>query len=294
MTTSALDDPPDSFVSAEQERTPAGPFAKIWSFGRDAERTGQTGGVVLATALHGFVAMLSLSTFIDLRSFATLVQDTAQARLGTMIDIAVDEPEPEAEPEPEPEPPPPQEREPEPTAEPTPVEEAAPAAAESGAVLTAPAEEPLDLLDQGIISGPGSRFSGGVSAADGTSTTAVRKQTAIANGVPGGRGTAPAAPPPPTVDKSQPASLVPGDDWNSCPFPAEADAEQQNQAVVRLVIVVAPDGRASSVNILSDPGYGFGQAARQCALRKRFVAGRDASGNPVSKATAPLRVRFQR
>src|SRR5690606_27746009 len=96
--------------------------------------------------------------------------------------------------------------------------EPAPAAAQAAAVLTAPEDAPLDLTDQGIVSGPNDRTPGGSTARDGTATTVVRKQTAIATGVPGGRGTGPAAPPAPTVDKSQPAGLILGDDWSNCPF----------------------------------------------------------------------------
>ena len=297
MTTSALEDPPDSFVEARQEARPATPFAKSLDFGREAEKAGQPVGLVLATLFHGLLGLVVLTSLLDLRTFAEQVQDVAQSRFDTTFDIAIDEPKPEPEPEPEPEEPPPPVPEEAPAVAPDPTdvpEEPAPAAAETAAVLTAPTDAPLDLTDQGILSGSGTRFSGGVSAADGTATTAVRKQTAIANGVQGGRGTAPAAPPPPTVDKSQPAGLILGDDWSNCPFPPEADAEQQNQAVVRLVIVVGPDGRPSSVNVLSDPGYGFGQAARQCAMRKRYTPGLDALGKPVSKATPPFRVRFQR
>src|SRR5688572_33353957 len=112
MTTSALEDPPDSFVEARQDPPTAGPFAKILDFGRDAERTGQTIGMVLATGLHGLIALVSLLSLVDLHTFATLAQEAAQARFDTTVDIEVDEPEPVAEPEPEPEPPPPQEQEP--------------------------------------------------------------------------------------------------------------------------------------------------------------------------------------
>lgn len=294
MTTSALGDPPDSFARPEVAASAAGPFENTLGFGRNAERTGQTAGMVLATALHALVALSSLTSLLDLRAFASLAQEVAQARFEATIDITVDEPEPEPEPEvaPEPEVEPPQPQLP--TDAPEPVEDPAPAAAEAAEVLTAPPEEPLNLMDEGIISSTGTRFAGGTTAAGGTSTTAVRKATATAQGAPGGRGTAPVAAAPPAVDRSQPAGLVLGDDWSSCPFPAEADAEQQNQAVVRLVIVVGPDGRPSQVNVLSDPGYGFGQAARQCALRKRYTPGKDASGKPVTKSTPPFRVRFQR
>jgi len=293
MTTSALEEPPDSFAARAASASTPGPLERTLDFGRDAERTGGNAGIVLATALHALVALYGLTSLFELRAFAGLAQDAALARFESTIDITVDEPEPEPEevpPEPEPEPP----KEQLPTDAPEPTEAPAPAAAEAAEILTAPPEEPLNLLDEGTISSTGTRFSGGTTTADGTSKTAVRKVAVSGQGTPGGRGTAPIAAAPPPIDRSEPAGLVLGDDWSSCPFPAEADAEQQNQAVVRLVIVVGPDGRPSQVNVLSDPGYGFGQAARQCALRKRYTPGKDAAGKPVTKSTPPFRVRFQR
>jgi protein TonB len=294
MTTSALEEPPESFAPARPDSDVPGPLTGILELGRDAQRTGWTGGMVLATALHGLVALIGLASLFELRDFATSVQTAARARFDLTVDVAVDEPEPEPDPEPPP-PPPAPEVAPPPSDEPLPEEAPAPAAAEAAEVLTAePApDEPLDLTADTMISGTGTRFAGGVTAADGTAQTAVRKATATAQGVVGGRGTGP-APPPPPKDASQPAGLIPGEDWNDCPFPPEADAEQQNHAMVRLMIVVGVDGRPSSVSVLTDPGYGFGQAARKCALRKRYTPGRDAQGKPVSKATPPVGVRFRR
>src|SRR6478736_2772350 len=162
--------------------------------------------MVLATPLHVGVAAFSLASLFELRDFATEVQGVAQARFDTTVDIAVDPPEPVAEPEPEA----PKELPPEAEA-PAPTEAPAPAAAEAAEVLTAAPEpsEPLDLTDQGFISGTGDRFAGGVTAATGTANKAVRTVTATATGVVGGQGTA-KAPPPPAADKSQPAGLPPG------------------------------------------------------------------------------------
>jgi len=295
MATSALEDPPDSFVPKEREPSSPGVAGTIWGAATTAERSGQQLGMVLATVLHVGVAAFSLASLFELRDFATEVQGVAQARFDTTVDIAVDPPEPVAEPEPEPEPEPEAPKELPPEAEaPAPTEAPAPAAAEAAEVLTAAPDpsEPLDLTDQGFISGTGDRFAGGVTAATGTANKAVRTATASATGVVGGQGTA-KAPPPPAADKSQPAGLPPGKVW-SCPFPPEADAENQHEAAVRLVIAVGVDGRATSVSVLSDPGYGFGQAARQCALRRRYVPGRNAAGNPIATSTPPLVVHFQR
>jgi TonB family protein len=77
-------------------------------------------------------------------------------------------------------------------------------------------------------------------------------------------------------------------------FPAEANAEGINYAVVTVSVTVGTDGRAKNVSVLQDPGTGFGGAGRQCALRMaRFEPGLDSSGNPTSK-TISLRITFRR
>src|SRR5690606_27963066 len=146
-------------------------------------------------------------------------------------------------------------------------------AAEAGKVLTSEPDpnEPLDLTDQGFLSGSGTRFAGGVTAPDGTSDKAVRNRNARANGVPAGTGTAPAAPiaREPARDLSAPAKPSVSGGWN-CPFPPESNVEQVNFARVTMVVVVDTNGRAKSATVLSDPGYGFGRAARTCAMSKQY------------------------
>ena len=80
----------------------------------------------------------------------------------------------------------------------------------------------------------------------------------------------------------------------SCPFPPEADAAQQNYARVTLVVTVGTDGRAKSVSVISDPGFGFGRAAKRCALRKNYSVGKDRTGKPVAKSSGPMVVTFTR
>ena len=82
--------------------------------------------------------------------------------------------------------------------------------------------------------------------------------------------------------------------WNDCEFPAEADIEGIDSAVVQLTVVVGPNGRAKSVTVLKDPGFGFGQSARSCAFRKQFNAAFDRSGTAITMSTAPFTVRFTR
>jgi protein TonB len=81
--------------------------------------------------------------------------------------------------------------------------------------------------------------------------------------------------------------------WN-CPWPAEADAEQVNEQTVVLQARVGADGRAEHVDLLSDPGFGFGAAASLCALRTRFEPAWDGAGQPISSESPPIRVHFFR
>ena len=188
--------------------------------------------------------------------------------------------------------PPPEANEPLPEQEPEP----APEAAEAAKVLTQEPDlnEPLDLTNEGFISGSGTRFAGGITAADGTATKAVRNRRARAGGVPGGRGTEPKpAVGPVGKDLSSPAAPIVGGGWD-CPFPPESDVEQVNFARVTLVVTVGTDGRAKSASVLSDPGFGFGRAARACALGKRYNVARDKLGRPVAQTTRPFIIKFSR
>ncbi|MBX3219638.1 MAG: energy transducer TonB [Labilithrix sp.] len=201
-------------------------------------------------------------------------------------------PEPEEEAKPEPE-----EAKPE-VKDPTPPPEAAPPQpAEAAKVLTAdptPSEGPVDLTDS-FVTGSGSTYAGGTTSSDGTSKTAVYNPAAAPTGVPGGTGTG-TAPPAPVrrEDKSRAPGLLGSVDWNDCPFPAEADAEQIDQAFVLIQVKVKPDGSPDNVSVVQDPGHGFGREARKCAMRKKYSNGLDPDGNAVGGTTKPFRVRFER
>jgi protein TonB len=153
--------------------------------------------------------------------------------------------------------------------------------------------EPVDLTGEGFVSGNADRFAGGITASTGKSTQPVRQASASLQGVPGGTGTA-KAPPPPAEDKSRAALPDTRASWRDCGFPAEADIDGINEEVVTLVVTVTPEGRAKSVSVVKDPGHGFGKLARDCAMRKPFVAGLDSQGQPVTKTTPPFPVHFTR
>ena len=270
------------------------PLQPILGLGKREVKVGVILGILGALLVHGAVAAKAATTLGAAHAFAVLVQAQIRERLHSQIDIDVTEP-----------PPPPPPPEPEPPPEPKEIPAAAPAvalptnapppaaAAEAGKVLTADPDpnEPVDLTGDGFVSGNGDRFAGGVTASNGTSNTAVRDIRAKPEGV------AKAAPGPVSSaagSNLSRAAAPMGGSWNDCGFPAEADIEGIDTAVVQLTVTVGPDGRAKSVTILRDPGNGFGQATRACAFRKQFASALDTAGNPITMSTAPFVVRFTR
>jgi protein TonB len=153
-------------------------------------------------------------------------------------------------------------------------------------------DAPVDLTDQGFVTGNAESYAGGVTASSGTSKTAVRDTNAKIGGVPSGTGTA-LAPPPPARDLSR-APSIQQSSTRDCPFPAEADLEGINNALVSLVVTVNIDGSPKSVSVVKDAGFGFGQAARRCAMKWSFAPGLDSAGKPVVKTTGAINVRFER
>lgn len=236
------------------------------------------------------VALL-LGLMVSARVLSLLVTMTERpvraAPAAQEIDVVRDEPPPAppptAEPEAKPEPPPP----PRPTPREAPPP--APAPAQAGKVLTQEPNpnEPVDLTGNTIISGNADSYAGGITAANGTSPTAVRG-LANPNGTAGSQ---PIARTPPGPDRSRRAS-VESNDWD-VPFPAEADQAQINVADVTIQVDVRSDGTASAVRVLKDPGSGFGREARRYALTQRYRVALDHDGNPVASVFA-VTVHFTR
>jgi periplasmic protein TonB len=295
--TSTADTITASQVPAADPPSGADPLAPILSLGDREMRVGLVVGIIGALFLHTAVGVQAASTLGDVHAFAVLVRAEVRDRLQAQVDVDLSEPpppppppEPVPEPEPEPQTPPPQ---PAAAAPPT-TAPPPPAAAEAGKVLTQEPDpnEPVDLTADGFVSGTGDRFAGGVTAADGTAKNAVRDLRAQPDGVGKAPPPGPVAPPS-GPDLSRPAAPMAGS-WNDCEFPAEADIEGIDSAVVQMTVVVGPNGRAKSVSILKDPGFGFGQSARTCAFRKQFNAAFDRAGTAITMSTAPFTVRFTR
>jgi protein TonB len=201
-----------------------------------------------------------------------------------------------------PPPPPPAEEKPEPEApKPLPAapkipreHEPAPAPAQAGKILAQEPDPdaPVDLTGQGFVTGNAETYAGGVTASSGTSKTAVHNLNATPGGVPGGTGTkpGPAASGPNLAHAPQ---LLGGTEWD-CPFPPEADADQIDFQRVPIVVTVHVDGTPQDVRVISDPGHGFGRAARQCAMRQRYAPALDRDGRAVAATSPPINVTFRR
>jgi len=224
-----------------------------------------------------------------------VVEDKKEKKAEEKEEEAVPEPE-----EPEPVVPPPDtapEPEEKPPDDPYDDFEPPPAPMEAPDVLTQD-KGPVDLTGDGweIVDkdGSDSRGYGQVSAA-GTAKTATYSRQAKPGGQDGGRGKGDLKPKPkPRKNLSRPAGLSGSTSWSDCPFPPEADQEQVNVATVTITVTVGPNGKALSVRVLSDPGYGFGAAARRCALTKKYAPARNADGQPITSTTPPINVRYRR
>jgi protein TonB len=281
-------EPPNAPLAPREE-----PLATVLDLGGREDRL--VFGIALAAALavHAVAGARAARVFPYLAELAASVRAGLQERLRSQVDIDMNEPPPPPKPEPEPEPEP--DPEPPPAAQQkAPEFEAPPAAAEAAPVLTAEADPdaPVDLTDQGFVTGTSDRFSGGVTAAAGTSKKAVHNPAAVATGI--GTGTPKAkVVAGPTVDLSRGANVLDPGAWLRCPFPPESEAEGINNMKVKMVVTVRPDGRASGVTIVNDPGFGFGKAARACGLRNVYSPALNAEGKPIEQ-TITVNMKFTR
>ena len=258
----------------------------------DKKKAGVSAGLAFSTLAQGlFVIIVGLVTNWGLLTWTHHVQAEIRSRLRADYEIDLKEEEP---------PPEPPKEDVEPAASPTPVAPvqnyvpppAAPAAA--AAVLTAKDDDVLDMSNT-IVTGDGGG-GGGFMSNNGTGTGLGPTPT----GSPTGTGTTsapptpppPPPPPPPTVDRSR-APKVLSDNWRWCPFPAEADMAQVDEARVTMEVVLRPDGTPISARALSDPGNGFARTAQQCAMRAKYQTALDRDGNPM-QTTHRFNITFSR
>ena len=250
---------------------------------------------VLAVTVHAGAAVGAVQAAV-LHAFASWAYDVRSAvasRLAQTYDVDFVKP---------PEPPKPEEPPPEPPKEEPKLVKALkdepppppPAAADAAKVLMQePAkDEPVDLTGNTFLNGNADTAVGGTTQNGGTGKTPTNNPAAVATGVQGGTGTA-AAPPGSKVDRSRAAKITNVANLERCPFPAEADAEQIDEAVVGISVSVGADGRPASVAITGDPGHGFAREARKCALREAYTPALNTDGTPVP-GTYAVRFRFTR
>ncbi len=260
------------------------PLAGVLTLGPRIPVAVMVAAAVLAVSVHAGAAVGAVQAAV-LHAFASWARDvrtTVSSHLAQTYDVDFTKP---AEKPPEPPPPPPEEKEPPkpivkaPKDEPPPPP---PAAADAAKVLTQePAkDEPVDLTDKGFISGNADTAVGGVTQIGGTAKVATNNIAAVATGTPGGTGGV-GAPPAVKVDRSRTARIANLENLTRCPFPAEADAEQVDEAAVSIEIRVSVDGRAENVSITRDPGHGFGREARKCALREKYLPALNVDGAAV-------------
>ncbi len=159
----------------------------------------------------------------------------------------------------------------------------APAPPAQAGQLAAASTSPLDFTGSAFVVGSGPSYAGGSTTSSGTNRQAVTGTVA-----PSATGQAPPR------SRARPVSLAQAD-W-SCAWPAEADALQINHQTVVIRAAVRASGNIDHIDVLSDPGYGFGAEARQCALQNQaqFGAARNNAGDPVAGVSVPIRVHFDR
>jgi protein TonB len=162
--------------------------------------------------------------------------------------------------------------------------------AQAAAVLTRPRapDDVVDLTD-GFVTGSAPVVVSGVAAAQGSSTPGATGGPAAGSLVSPSGSAAPVLAGP---DRARKPALAGDHEW-TCPFPPEADSAGIDVAVVALRVEVTAAGGVRSVSIQSDPGHGFGDAARRCALTRRWMPALDRDGNVVDGGVV-IRVRFER
>ena len=263
--------------------------------GRSAPLSRLGSAWMIGLASHVVLLGLALQSEPSLENWAARMAALIHEDLASHAPVLIDPtPEPEEVPEPEPvpaapdpvpapEPVPPPAPEPVPLPEPS-TELAPPEPAASGAILAAspPESAPLDFTDDTFVTGTATSYAGGVSAASGTSTSAVRDTNARPNGLRRSR----------NRSRARPVQLA-GDEWD-CAWPQEAVSEDIFEQHVTLKVQVSAAGTVSRVTLLSDPGLGFGPAAELCASEMRFSAARNEEGQPIDAQSPPIRVRFTR
>ena len=215
----------------------------------------------------------------SLESWASEIAAHVHSELDRTAPVAIempDPPKPPPPPTPAPTPPPAVAAPPKGAASPRPSPRAASEPAQAGKVLAADPSAPADFTSTPIVTGEGSRYVGGTTTATGTSTTPAPSPPAAA----------------PVESQARPVGKR-DSEWR-CPWPSEAESLEIDQQSATIRVRVSATGEAIDVKSVDDPGYGFGRAARACAMQTRWEPALDDDGTPVERWSPPVRVRFER
>jgi protein TonB len=291
------------------------PLWGMLELGTRASRDGLVLGIVLALLLHGVGLGSRYLTLFEMRAQVDIMRDELHGYFWSEYDVdIVSEPEQDEEAAAEPEPPveddpealddpalPPPNPDLPPDApeddDPYPKDDP-PAPAEAADVVAHEADDDAKELDGmwSVADKDGSKSTGGgMTSAKGTAKRAVHDKNAKVGGRVGGTGSGEPKKKPRRRTKKNlsRAATTAGGAWN-CPFPPQADLEQVDYAVAVVSVTVGPDGRPTAARIVTDPGYGFGQMARNCAMGRSYRVGLDEGGNTITTTTPPIKVTFRR
>jgi protein TonB len=160
--------------------------------------------------------------------------------------------------------------------------------AQAGQVVARNDPAPADFGADTFVTGNATTYGGGATRSDGTSDRPVDPRDVS------GPDDRPNAPAPATAaeakpDLSQPVGV--DADW-TCPWPSGADPDVVDDPSAIIRVTVRIDGSVESASVEQDPGHGFGRAAVECALGRKFSPARDRDGKPI-QASALVLVHFR-
>ncbi len=292
------------------------PLRAIARFGDRTARDGFYIGLIIALLSHTAALAFPDFTTWAMAQVAADMREELHQYFWQEYDVVVsepevekpetDKPEPEEEevvedPEPAPEPDVRAPPAPEPEGQPDPPpddpyasDDEPPPPSEAADILTAPDDAPVDLTDEGFVDKDGSTHSGaGMVSAKGKGNEVVRNRHAKVGGTGDKRSRGQGK----TTRGSKKARNLGrglgGSYRANCPFPPQADLHQVDSATVQLLVTVDASGHVKSAQVLSDPGYGFGQQAKRCVMSQSFPPALDADGKPVTM-TGTMNYRFKR
>ncbi len=248
---------------------------------RDGSGRGAMALLIAAAAHAGLVAY-------------ALTQPPPPPAFTAVTEVELQQPAPPAPPPPpppEPETPPEAPKEPAPAARAPRAHRAAPPApAPAAAAPLRTIEENVKTAEEPVrfVTDPnGTAFGYGTVARGGTGTGESGAQLPQGPEVPasgaGGHGKAPELSRPPSLGESDPCRGF---------FPSKAQADRGE---VQLKVRVEADGKVRSVTLAHEApsSQGFGPAARECLLSKRFSPALGKDGQPVA-VVSPVTIRFSR